>query len=387
MNFDFTFSSLTLLLAGISFLSFLLLTTVYRGFITRVARLRADQADSDISSSSLPAVSVVVYATPDCDGLTETLRMILKQDYPTEFDVIVVNDGGSEDVKDIVNLLNNSYKNLYITFVPDQAHSLSRRKLAMTLGVKSARHDCVVFTNGGVSIDSTRWLASMTAAFTADKKIVIGYCAMKPGNDNSGMRAFDRVATATTYLGSAIGGAPYRANNNNLVLSKKMFLENKGFSRSLNLHGGDDDIFISEIADGNNTEVVLSDDTILYFETANPSKYHRLEKASHIFTGRHLHKPGQMMMSFGSWCRTAGVATGIAASILSLPSLVMSIWVLVTFIASWIIMAMAWGKTARALGEKMNAHLAPLYSFYRPVYNFYYKIVSFATRRRNFTWS
>lgn len=388
MNFDFNFSTLTILLTAVSFISFLLLITVYRRFVMRVwNKSVADNSEDTGTSAALPPVSVVVYATPDCEGLADTLRSILEQDYPAPFDVIVVNDGGSEDVKDIVNILNNSYKNLFITFVPDEAHSLSRRKLAMTLGVKSARHDCVVFTDAGVRIESKNWLIKMIAPFAAGKKVVIGYCAMQPECDGSGMRTFDRVATAATYLGSAIGGATYRANHKNLVLSKKMFLENKGFSRSLNLHGGDDDIFISEIVTPDNTAVVLDSDTILFFETANPAKYHRLSKASHIFTGRRLSKPGQMMMSFGSWCRSVGIASGIAAAIMGLPSLIVAIWVLVTFVATWIIMALAWKKSAWALSENLNCWTAPFYATVRPVYNFYYKIVSFATRRRNFTWS
>lgn len=388
MNFDFNLSFLTLLLTAVSFVAFLLLTTVYRRFILRVwNKSITDNNEDNDSSTVLPSVSVVVYATPDCEGLAETLRSILEHNYPGPFDVIVVNDGGSEDVKDIVNILNNSYKNLFITFVPDEAHSLSRRKLAMTLGVKSARHDCVVFTNAGVRIESKEWLRKMIGPFAAGKQIVIGYCAMLPGCDPNGMRTFDRVATAATYLGSAIGGSTYRANNNNLVLSKKMFLENKGFSRSLNLHGGDDDIFISEVSTPDNTAILLDRDTILFFETSNPAKYHRLTKASHIFTGRRLSKPGQLMMSFGSWCRTIGITSGIAAAITALPSLIIAIGVFVIFIASCIIMAMTWKKSSGALEENLNYRTAPFYATIRPVYNFYYKIVSFATRRRNFTWN
>ena len=201
------------------------------------------------------------------------------------------------------------------------------------------------------------------------------------------MQAFDRVATSAAYLGSAINGSPYRANNNNLVISKKTFLANNGFSRSLNLHGGDDDIFISEICNKHNTAVVLASEAILYFSPNNPGKYHRHDKKSHIFTGRRIFKSGNLMMSFGSWLRFIGLSTGIAAAILGLPSLIPAIWVAITFVITATIMSVAWGKSAMAIGEELSPLSVPLNSIFRPLYNFYYSIVSFRTSRQNYTWN
>ena len=389
LGLDFVFSETILILLAISFVCLFLLITVYRHFITTVYRKSLNDTlnQHDPIDEELPGVSVVVYATPDCHGLAETLNAILEQEYPAEFDVTVVNDGQSDDVKDIVNLIHNAHKNLFITFVPDDAHSLSRRKLAMTLGVKGARHDCVVFTNAGVQIESKRWLELMVRPYAAGKEVVIGYCALDPYTRLSSMQAFDRVATSSAYLGSAINGSPYRANNNNLVISKKTFLANNGFSRSLNLHGGDDDIFISEICNMHNTAVVLASEAILYFSPNNPGKYHRNDKKSHIFTGRRIFKSGNMMMSFGSWLRFIGIITGIAAAILGLPSIIPALWVAATFIFTAVVMSIAWSKSAMAIGEQLSSFGVTFNAIFRPLYNFYYSIISFATSRQNYTWN
>ncbi|MDE5844530.1 MAG: glycosyltransferase [Muribaculaceae bacterium] len=389
LGVGFIFDEVTLILLAISFCCLFLLVTVYRHFITTVYRksVKDNYTQDEPIEETLPPVSVVVYATPDCQGLADTLNAILEQDYPAEFDVTVVNDGQSDDVKDIVNLIHNTHKNLFITFVPDDAHSLSRRKLSMTLGIKGARHDCVVFTNAGVQIESNRWLELMVRPYAAGKEVVIGYCALDHYSPLSSMQAFDRVATSAAYLGSAINGAPYRANNNNLVISKKTFFANNGFSRSLNLHGGDDDIFISEICNKHNTAVVLASEAILYFSPNNPGKFHRHDKKSHIFTGRRIFKSGNLMMSFGSWMRFIGLGSGIAAAIWGLPSLIPAIWVAITFVSTATIMSVAWNKTALAIGEQLGSFGIIFTAIFRPLYNFYYGIVSLRTSRQNYTWS
>jgi len=77
-----------------------------------------DQADD----SELPGVSVIVYANDNAAELREMLPEVLNQNYPAgKLEVIVVNDGSVDDITDVVNYLGQEYRNLYITFVPDQA--------------------------------------------------------------------------------------------------------------------------------------------------------------------------------------------------------------------------------------------------------------------------
>ncbi len=50
----------------------------------------------------------------------------------------------------------------------------------------------------------------------------------------------------------AVGGyrrTPYRGASGNIAFRRDKFFDNKGFSSSLNLRSGDDDIFINEFTD------------------------------------------------------------------------------------------------------------------------------------------
>ncbi len=112
----------------------------------------------------LPPISIVVYAHNDADYLAKHLPLILKQDYPT-FEVIVVSDGSTDDTSDLVSRLELEHPNLHYTFVPEVTHNVSRKKLALTLGVKAARYDVVLFTYANAKPQSDSWLQLMGRNF------------------------------------------------------------------------------------------------------------------------------------------------------------------------------------------------------------------------------
>lgn len=389
MTFSFELSAYTIILLSASFISALYMVTFYRHFIMRTFRLKKIQDSVVVQKENLPDVSVVVYCRDNAEQLRNLLRSLLTQDYPTRYEVIVVNDGSSEDTKDVVNMFSTKHRNLYITFIPPQAHNLSHRKLAVTLGVKAARYDYVIFTNADAVIDSSEWLWRIAEPFSKGKDIVIGHASCVTGLDKKPgalMRRFDLLAEAAAYLGSACGKNPYRCNNYNMGYLKELFFKNKGFSKSLNLHNGDDDIFLSEIATADNTAVVLSTRSQVRCDFYNPKKIHRDMKTSHMFTSRFTSKKAGMMMSSGSWCAWIWLLTTIAAVILSYPNIfVIAIVALISLIL-WVIMSLSWLKLSHALNERINPWAVIFLSLYRPFYNLYFKMRSRFGSYKNYTW-
>ena len=125
-------------------------------------------------SAERPALSVIVYAQNDAENLIQFMPRILNQDYP-QFEVIVVSDDSTDDSKDILTSLQAQYDNLYFTYVPEGSRNLSHKKLALTLGIKAARYDIVVFTNANCCPPDNQWLASIARNFVPGTDIVLGY--------------------------------------------------------------------------------------------------------------------------------------------------------------------------------------------------------------------
>lgn len=140
--------------------------------------------------------------------------------------------------------------------------------------------------------------------------IVIGHA--RTTGDPNGTRAFGRGADAVTYLSAAVRRHPYRGNGHNLVYRRELFFHHKGFSRSLNLHDGDDDIFINEVASGRNTAVSLSADAIISATVTDPAKSYRQECVRRAFTARFLRKGSRRF--FGLSSAMMWLWTGLAAS-------------------------------------------------------------------------
>lgn len=379
---------ITIALLAASAIPVLFLLTFYRRRVASVAR-HGRQNPHEPDDSSLPALSVVVYSSNDTDDLAAMLSGVLAQEYPAPLEIIVVNDGSCEATKDLVEHLSLTHSNLYLTFTPQQARNLSRKKLALTIGIKAARHPIVVTTNAHARISSPHWLSSLARHFASGKDIVIGYGSPATADDNSPakrLRAFDIAADAVTYLSAAIVGKPYRGNGYNLAYRKELFFENKGFSRSLNLHYGDDDIFINEIANGANTAVELSTASQVTCHDFDPVTAHRLDKLRYGFTARFLRKGSRRLFGFSSLMVWTWTVTSVIAVTSSLPNLLPAATVLALALILWLPLMFTWRRTLLALNSRPLLLTIPWMLHIRPIYNFIFNLKGRRLKHKNFTW-
>lgn len=203
-------------------------------------------------------ISVVICARNEADNLERFLPPVLEQDYP-EFEVVVVNDRSTDRTEEVLALLAGKYPGLRFTGIPVNGKYAHGKKLALTVGIKSARYDHLVLTDADCYPASDRWLRRMSSHFSRKRKIVLGYGGYerKKGLLNLLIR-YETVFTAIQYLSSAIRGKPYMGVGRNLAYDRALFFENRGFASHYHLSSGDDDLFVNETATGENTAVELA---------------------------------------------------------------------------------------------------------------------------------
>ncbi len=378
---------------GISLFAALIIIIFYRRKIARVYRHYMDcenSADND-STPAMPGVSVIVYCNGEAQALKALLTQLLEQKYDGDYEVTIVNDGSNEDVKDVYNLLSSKHKNCNLTFIPQDAHYLSHRKLAITLGVKSARYDYVLILDASSQLSGDGWLQGIARHFAEGKEVVIGQAHYDPEKDEgvgSRRRAFDMASEGVTYLSAALTGNPYRGHAANLGFARSLFFNTKGFSRSLNLHSGEDDMFISGIVTPENCAVELSDATQVTVDTSNPRSHHIRWKRSHLFTGRKVWQRSRLMMGFYSLMIWIGTLSGLAAMAVTLPYyFIPSIAMLIVGITVWVLVCNTWSRTITALTGRSMWMVIPWMVLTQPIYNLYYRIMSMRNNRDNYTWA
>lgn len=392
-SFDISF--LSYIAAGATLLAALVLLLFFMPMMRRVITLARKETDCMVpDAEDCPDVTVMVYAHNDAWNLPTLIDDIFAQDYPGKVEVVVVNDIAADNTEDTVRELQLKYPSLYLTFMPERSRNLSRKKLAVTIGLKAARYDVVLLTCGNCHIDSPDWLRRMMRHVAAGKDVVIGYATLRDldggySNDiGSRLRSFDSVWDALRYLSTAISGHPCRGNGNNLVYRKHLFFENNGFARSLNLNFGDDDILVNEIANADNCAVEISRQSIMEARESRPGVVYELEKLRHDFTAKFL--PRRQRLAMGLYCCMAWTwLLGSAGTIVfGLPSLIPACYVALVGIGLWIPLMIAWRNASRVL---MASHAAlitmPLLMLWHPVYNLRYRIIGKKQRRENFTWS
>jgi biofilm PGA synthesis N-glycosyltransferase PgaC len=75
--------------------------------------------------------------------------------------VIVVNDSSTDGTEELLAELSVTYKHLRYTSIPVNEKFLHGKKLALTIGLKAARHDHVVLTDADCYPLSDQWLQIM----------------------------------------------------------------------------------------------------------------------------------------------------------------------------------------------------------------------------------
>ena len=204
-----------------------------------------------------PLVSVIVCAKNEAENLTEFLPLILSQDYP-EYQVVVVNDSSEDDSEMILAKMRLEYPHLYYTNIPLDRKFNHGKKLAISVGIKAASHDYLIFTDADCKPASNTWLKEMVHGFAPEgKEIVLGFGGYlrRKGFVNFLVR-YDTFFTALQYMGFALSRKPYMGVGRNLAYKKELFLKNNGMRNHIKILSGDDDLFVKETANKGNVSVV-----------------------------------------------------------------------------------------------------------------------------------
>ena len=238
--------------------------------------------------SEFPEISIIITAKNKEKVLKENLPFILKQDYPN-FQVVVVNNGSTDNTQAVLNEFSNTYSNLYITYIPVDAEKINDKKLALTIGVKAAKYDILLFTEADCKPSSDKWVNEYAKKFYLGKEVVIGICQfkIKKGFFRKFI-LFDNLLFTIGYSSFALLNKPYTGIGRNMAYRKNLFFDNKGFSSLLNIEHGEDSLFLNKIARKNNTSLILSPESMVISDVVNCLSTWRSIKTKHLITKKHL---------------------------------------------------------------------------------------------------
>lgn len=263
---------------------FLLLQFYYHFFY--FAHLAAYK--NEVKSQGHKPVSVVVCAHNEYENLKKLIPLLLTQNYHN-YEIVIVNDRSYDETYDFLKEKGDMYASkLKIVNISDLPQKMDPKKYALTMGIKAAKHDLIIFTDADCTPYNNNWILQMQAQATEKPNIILGVSQYQvlPGFLNLLIR-FETFYTCIQYLSAAIAGKPYMGVGRNLAYHKSIFFDNKGYHPYMDVTGGDDDLFIHKVANKENTTIAIEIEaqTVSIPKTTFGEWF--TQKTRHLSVGKH----------------------------------------------------------------------------------------------------
>ncbi|MEC3878884.1 glycosyltransferase [Parapedobacter sp. 10938] len=245
---------------------------------SRLAFYKTPQAKEN--TKALP-LSVIICARNEEENLRQNLPKILHQNYH-QFEVILVNDFSEDETKWLLKELCTKYSHLKVVEIAEHVRLKHGKKFAVTLGIKAAQYEHLVFTDADCVPQSDQWLQHMADAFDSGEEIILGYSpyTRRRGCLNALIR-FETFHTAMSYLSYALKGNAYMGVGRNLGYTKSLFFRGKGFAAHMHIPSGDDDLFVNQNATPHNTAICIEPEAHVWSEPKTTFSAYIQQKTRH----------------------------------------------------------------------------------------------------------
>lgn len=239
--------------------------------------------ETEEEATSLPPLSVILAPHDEPDAISRNLPAIMSQKYPAGFQIIVVVEEGEGETADILKRFQHQLDkepsdcSLYITYIPQSSRYVSRKKLAMTLGVKAAKTEWLVMTEPTSKPASDTWLQTMAENCTNSTQLVVGYGGYE--DEASAFKRFERLNSAYYLMREAAQGNAYASLAPNIMIRKSVFMKQNGFLGNLNLIHGEYDFLVNKYSEEGKVALETRDAAW----TLDDAPDHSVWMAGHIF--------------------------------------------------------------------------------------------------------
>ncbi len=321
----------------------------------------------DKSHKQTTPVSVIVCAFNELKNLKRLIPKLLDQKHDC-FEVIIVNDQSTDGTYEYLMQIKEQYTHLKVVQIDHTPDHFSRKKYGITLGIKAASYDTVVFTDADGYPSSQDWLSAVTSQYNETTEIALGVSLYekRSGLLNKFIQ-YETYWTAIQYLGCALIGLPYMGVGRNLSYKKALFLDNKGFGEYQQVMGGDDDLFINAHANNKNTRVAIGKDTLTYSYPKTTWGDFFTQKVRHLSVGKYYKLKHQIILGFYTFSYLLFWILGIGL-IFAYPSVVGA-----GFLVRIGVMYLMYYVTTKKIGKVFSPLILPVLDI---VFGFYYIAVT-----------
>ena len=332
-------------------------------------------------SSFTPPISVIIAARNEKDNLIKNLPHLLNQDY-LNFEIIVVNNGSFDGSKEALDAMMLQYSNLKVVQIELKEQYKKGKKFALTLGIKAAQHEHLLFTDADCSPVSNQWITSMANQFEKHD-VVVGIAPLRTNNSILGACiSYETFHTANQYIGYTQRNLIYMGVGRNMGYTKSVFFKNKGFANHQHIMSGDDDLFIQEVAQFSKVIACIDTQSLVYSDGPRSVVSWFKQKIRHLSTGSFYVLKFKFLLGFYALIQMLWLISGVLLFVLFPPLWYVTLSIiLIKWFVQWIIM----GPFALHIQHKKIAYFLPYYDILFTIYLLFFGVIRIFIKPK--TWN
>ncbi len=339
-------------------------------------RFRKERLHKVPMVDELPPISVIVYAHNQSEVLQHNLPILLDNHYP-DFEVIVVDDGSTDDTESVLTQMDQRSEHFFHTTISERVQTVSRRKLAMLLGVKAAHNEIILMTQAQCVPVSYDWLTSIGRLFTPKVDAVMGPVVYESRvglmNRFYQWDFFDRLIS---MMGMTLSVNTYGGWCYNMAFRRETFFadKNRAIQHHLGLRPGEDDLFLTEITKKNNVTVACSAEAVIINQQSPINYCWKRERLHRAFTHRFYFQLPSLLFNLDTLTRYLIVLSG--ALVIAWTSMLQSWWVMGIAIFLLLTNIVLYDLIPYFISKKLGIHrykIIPLfYALWTPLVDLYF---------------
>jgi glycosyltransferase involved in cell wall biosynthesis len=245
-------------------------------------------AKAQITTPKKVSISVIVCAKNEAENVSKFIPLLLEQDY-ADFEIVLIDDASSDGTLEIFEDFEKRYEKIRLVKVQNNEAFWGNKKYALTLGIKAAQKEYLLFTDADCYPTSKNWITAMSSQFTMQKTIVLGYGKYETISNSylNKVIRFETLITAIQYFSWAKMGKAYMGVGRNLAYKKEEFFNVNGFISHIQVRSGDDDLFINEAAKKKNTAIAYATESFTLSKPKTTYKEWFIQKRRHVATAKY----------------------------------------------------------------------------------------------------
>lgn len=291
------------------------------------------------------SISVIVCAKNEEENVTNFIPLLAEQNYPN-FEIVLIDDASSDATLDIFEGFEKQYSNVRLVKVKNNEAFWGNKKYALTLGIKAATKEYLLFTDADCYPTSKEWITAMSSKFTMQKTIVLGYGKYEkiPNSFLNKLIRFETMLTAIQYFSWAKIGHPYMGVGRNLAYKKEEFFNVNGFIEHMQIRSGDDDLFVNQAAKAKNTTIAFTPESFTVSKPKTSYKDWLIQKRRHIATANY-YKPFDKLQLGAFYCsQLLFIALPIVLLAFQFQWILVLSLIALRYLVAWIVVGFSAGK-------------------------------------------